>query len=159
MRERLMSGQRWYFDEDGTSVTLDLVVDVLDPRECNQTSHVMIGGLWYKEEIIQHMVSGRRNSVYTVVDDKLWSYDRLCSDIKTINSVVEKEMSRYQPWELDNAGILQDIIAAVKKALLSDPYNTAVETADGLVMSKGVALCLPEIVKNYRDIRKTAKFW
>ena len=90
-RERLMSGQRWYFDEDGTSVTLDLVVDIWSGVK--ETSQVMIGGLWYDEETVQQMMSGRRNSFYEFTGDT-WCYDYVSSDVKTVYKVVDYHLYR-----------------------------------------------------------------
>lgn len=128
MRERLMSGQRWYFDEDGFDITIDLVVDVWDgPLE---KSNVMIGGLWYTEDAVQKMVRGRENSHYKV--DGEVSYDRLCRNLDIVKKTVEDEMRKYQPFELEH--VVKKIADSVVQRLVRDPYGNAVPVAEGGVM-------------------------
>ena len=97
-RERLMSGQVWYFEEDGFSVKLDLVVDIWSGVK--ETSQVMIGGFWYDEETVQKMISGRRNSFYEFTGNT-WCYDYVSSDVKTVYKVVDYHI--YRNKSIDKA--------------------------------------------------------
>lgn len=154
-RERLMSGQRWYFEEDGTSVTLDLVVDIW--FGVKETSHVMIGGLWYDEETIQKMISGRRNNFYRYDgDEKTWCHAYVSSDIKVITAWLEREMDKMSSWELDD-----DVVLKIADDFMADMTadGGAELLEDGGFLVGGVVYYPRTIALALRDTKRNVKVW
>lgn len=152
MRERLLSGQTWYFEEDGTSVTLDLVVDFWDLGSCRETSQVMIGGLWYKEEEIQRLVAGRRNSVYTMTSSFV-DYDRLTQDICSLQQMISRYLRRYQPHEREYDDVLAAVSDMVCAGLLEEGY--AQDEMGNILIEDDISICVSALVKSVRDTMKT----
>ena len=154
-RERLMSGQRWYFDEDGTAMTLDLVIDIWDLGSCKETGRVMIGGFWYDESMVQEMVSGRRNSFYEIKDkDSVWCHERVSIDIKMVIRVIDKQFGRYSYDELEDDAVLSQIAASVKEEL-SGPLDSGYIDDDGFLVIGNVRIFVENMVTARRDIKKT----
>lgn len=154
-RERLMSGQRWYFDEDGTVMTLDLVIDIWDLRNCKETGRIMIGGFWYDESMVQKMVSGRRNSFYESRDkDSVWCYERVSSDIQIVIQVIDKQFGRYSYDELEDDTVLSQIAASVKEELIG-PLDPGYIDDDGFLVIGNIRIFVENMVIARRDIKKT----
>ena len=153
-RERLMSGQRWYFEEDGFDITLDLVVDIWDKVTCKETSRVMIGGFWYDEETVQKMVSGRRNSFYRYDgDNKFWHYCDVTRDMKVVLKVLHRYMDRTDVYTLRDDSYVFKIARGVVSELAEQEYGIAM--SDDVINIDGVMFFVTSIALAVRDIRET----
>jgi len=162
MRERLMSGQKWYLTEDGTTLTLDLVVDIWDIAACKEEAQVLIGGHWYSERAVQEIVEGRSNSIYRIRGSI--SHEMLsCTlrDIKKHVLVVLLEKTAWNCYEDPDGGDIVSIVTEIlRKSFLDQGYAAVDEDSGNLLLCGGaVELFLHEYVRVIKETHKTIKLW
>lgn len=157
-RERLMSGQRWYFEEDGFDITLDLVVDIWDKVTCKETSRVMIGGFWYDEETVQKMVSGRKNSFYRYDgDNKFWDYCDVTRDLKILLKVIARYMDRADVYTLKDDSFVFVTAKSVVSELAEQGCGTAM--SEDAINICDVTFFVTSIALSVRDVRETVSIF